>query len=277
MLVTLNRHKGFTLLEMAIALFIVFLLLGSMMGPLSARRRQQDRIDTKSYMETVREAMIGYSIINGRMPCPDCPDTAVGTCGSGGTANDGIEDMYVPASSTTGDLECRTSVGNIPWVDLQVDEHDSWKHHLTYEVTSEFADETDGTTTANCNDTVTVGISFELCATGDINIYNAYAAPGSYSGTPDVAANVVAVLVSHGENEYDSSQTDVEVENYERNPVNPNSGANILTSYISGNYSSKIFVSKDYDAAGTDAFDDIVIWLSPNILMNRMVMAGRLP
>ena len=274
MLVTVNKNKGFTLLEMAIALFIVVLLLGGMLGPLSSRRLQQDRIDTSDYMKTVRDAMVGYSIINGRLPCPDCPDTTVGTCGSGGTANDGIEDM----SGTAGSQVCRTSVGNIPWVDLQVDEHDSWKRHLTYEVTSEFADETDGTTdTSTCTDTVTVGVSFELCALGDIQIYKAYASPGSYSGTPDVAANVIAVLVSHGDNGYDSSQTDVEVENYDRDPVNPNTGSNILSSYSSSNYSSKIFVSKDYDAEGTDAFDDQVIWLSPNILMDRMVRAGRLP
>ena len=277
MLVALSRYKGFTLLEMAIALLIVVLLLGGMLGPLSSRRLQQDRVDTKKYMENVRQALIGYSIINGRLPCPDCPDTTVGTCGSGGTANDGIEDKSGGVCRTRVGGDLKTSVGNIPWVDLQVDETDTWKHHLTYEVTSEFADDTDGTTTANCNDTVTVGVSFELCATGDIKIYNAYASPGSYATTPDVADKVVAVLVSHGENGYDSTQTNVEVENYGRNPVNPDTGTNILSSYTAGNYSDKIYVSKDYDAAGSDAFDDLVIWLSPNILMDRMVMSGRLP
>jgi len=33
------------------------------------------------------------------------------------------------------------------------------------------------------------------------------------------------------------------------------------------------FVSHDF----TSSFDNLVVWLSPNILFNRMVMAGKLP
>ena len=38
-----------------------------------------------------------------------------------------------------------------------------------------------------------------------------------------------------------------------------------------------IFVSKNFSRDATLEFDDLVVWTSPNILKNRMVVAGRLP
>lgn len=273
MLVTIKNNRGFTLLELTVVFLIIVLLLGGLLSPLSQKIEQQDRTETRDYLLEAREALIGFSIRNGRLPCPDCPDSTVGTCGSGGTPNDGIEDM----SGTAGSRVCRTSVGttsvgNIPWVDLQVDEFDAWNRHLTYSVTDDFADETDGAD--NC-DTVTVGVSFELCAAGEVDVYNDYAV--AYSGTPTVADNVVALLISHGSDGYEPAQTDIQVENYGRNPINPDSSATILTSYTGTDYKDNIFIMKDYDAEGTDAFDDMVIWLSPNLLMRWMVKSGQLP
>ena len=41
----------------------------------------------------------------------------------------------------------------------------------------------------------------------------------------------------------------------------------------------RVFISHEPTAAGSTSgeFDDIVTWLSPNILYNRMIAAGRLP
>lgn len=271
MLVTLKNNHGFTLLELTVVLVIVILLFGGLLTPLSQKLEQEDRQRTGDYLQEVRESIVGFALINGRLPCPDCPDGSVGTCAGVAAANrnDGIGDM----SGAAGDMVCVTSVGNVPWVDLQVDEFDAWNRHVTYAVTEVFADETDG---ADGCDTTTVGISFELCAQGDIDIYAAYAAPGSY-GTPTVAEDVIAVLVSHGSDGYEPEQSDIQVENYDRNPVNPETGNNILDEYTGTDYSSDVFIMRDYQSEGSDAFDDMVIWLSPNILMHRMVISGQLP
>lgn len=133
-------------------------------------------------------------------------------------------------------------------------------------------------TPAACG-TPAVGVSFEICSTGDINIFDAYDSNGStgYTGTPTVAENVPAIVISHGTDGFDISQTDVQVENYDRDPVNPNTGADILTTYTTTDYLNSTFVKKDYDSEGTDAYDDMVIWISPNVLINRMITAGKLP
>ncbi len=269
MLVILERSRGFTLIELTMVIFIIGLILGGLLTPLSYRLEQENRARSRDYLDEVNEAILGYTLINGRLPCPDCPDSTICIAG---TANDGIEDMMGVAGSRI----CETSIGNIPWVDLQVNEYDAWNRHLTYRVEPDFADETDG---ADGCDTVSVGISFELCARGDIDIYSAYDTAGSagYTGRPTVADDVVAVIVSHGDDGNDSLQTDVQVENFDRNPVNPDTGRNILGSYTTTDHKDKVFIMKDYAVEGIDAYDDLMKWISPHILMNRMVLAGRLP
>ena len=271
----MNKNAGFTLIELAMVIFIVGLLLGGLLAPLSSRLDQENRAKTRDYLKDVKESILGYAIINGRLPCPDCPDSN-SPCTTG-TPNDGIQDRVSGVVGGESGMICETYVGNIPWVDLQVNEFDSWDRHLTYRVTAEFADDISGTPGSGYCDTPTIGISFELCAQGDIDIYDTYMVPGSYPMPPTVAENVPAIIISHGKDGYDSSQTNVEVENYDRQPVNPATGANILGSYTASDYSSNIFIMKDYDSEGSDAFDDLVDWLSPNILMNKMVVSGKLP
>lgn len=263
--------KGFSLIELAIVLFIVGLLLGGLLIPLSTSIEQRDREESELQLEQIKEALLGFTIINGRLPCPDCPDAVTGTCNAAAAAevNDGQEDLVGTAPNRT----CRTDVGNVPWVDLQVDENDAWGNHFTYRPSAAFSRESN---TAVCG-TAAVGISFELCTDADVDIYTAYANP--YGGTPDVVDNVIAVVVSHGSNYFDTAQTDQEVENYGRNPVNPDTGATILAAYTAADYDANVFVLQDYDrdAAGDIDYDDLIIWIPSTVLMNQMVSAGRLP
>ena len=63
-------HMGFTLVEIAIVLVIVGLLISAFLVPLSAQRDLKDYGEVKSDLEQIREALYGYAIINGRLPCP---------------------------------------------------------------------------------------------------------------------------------------------------------------------------------------------------------------
>lgn len=250
-------------------LFIVSLLLGGLLGPLSARLEQANRDSTEDTLADIEEALLGYAIINGRLPCPDCPDSTV--C-STGTPNDGIQDM----TGTVGTRVCETAVGNLPWVDLGVSEFDAWQRHFTYRVTLGFARESQDGTPVACG-TPAIGVSFEICSNGDIDVYDAYTS-GTYPTTPTVAENIPAIVISHGRDGYESVQTDRQVENYDRRPVNPDSGTNVLASYTASDYTPGVFVLEDYSQSGSDVvFDDIILLISPNVLMSRMVSAGRLP
>ncbi len=278
----MNESKGFTLIELAVVLFIVSLLLGGFLSPLSARLEQQNRQRTTDMLNEIKESLLGYALINGRLPCPDCPDGNVGACGALAAAqrNDGQEDTYDPGF---GVIQCRFNTGNLPWVDLQTSEHDAWARHFTYSVSLTFSDDTDGT---GCG-TPAVGVSFEICSTGDIDVYDSYvagtgASPGNYPGTASlVADNVPAIVISHGSDAYETSQTNQQIENYDRKPVNPVNGTDVLTSYTAASFTPNAFIYTDF---GRDTslnpptqFDDLVIWVSPAILMNRMLVSGSLP
>ncbi|OGS96799.1 MAG: prepilin-type N-terminal cleavage/methylation domain-containing protein [Gallionellales bacterium RBG_16_56_9] len=96
--------------------------------------------------------------------------------------------------------------------------------------------------------------SFTLTSTGTINIKNK-------TGGSNIAEDVPAAIISHGPNG--------------RGAYTP-AGTQIATSSDTdedNNSNGAPFVSHDL----TPTFDDLVIWLSPHTLFNRMVAAGKLP
>ncbi len=104
-------NKGFTLVEMAIVLIIVGLLVSAFLAPLSAQRDLKDYSETKAHLEQIREALYGYAIINGNLPCPTT------TADPTDNVNYGHSDAACPLTA---------SAGVLPWKDLGVMEIDSW-------------------------------------------------------------------------------------------------------------------------------------------------------
>lgn len=233
-----SQH-GFTLVEMAIGILVISLLLGSILLPLSAQVEQRKISETQKALEEMREALLGFAIVHGHLPCPD-KTTAAGV----GTANDGLEDVNVTA--------CVAVEGNFPWGTLGTPSADSWGNRYRYRVHGAFAQRGPpvlGFTTASgievCSDS---GCVSRLTNSGD--------------GPP-------AVILSHGKNGLGavSSMTSA------ANPAP--TGADELEN-TDGDVR---FVSRVQSTAGSlaGAFDDIVIWLPRGVLLNRMVAAGRLP
>ena len=62
--------KGFTLLEMAVVLIIIGFVIGALLTPLGAQRDLKDYSESKARLEQIRDALYGYAIINGKLPCP---------------------------------------------------------------------------------------------------------------------------------------------------------------------------------------------------------------
>lgn len=102
---------GFSLIEMAIVLFIVALLLGGLLPTVSGQIEQQRRNDTRKQMDEIRNALFGFAIINGFLPCPttttDPANINYGSADATCTANAGTE-------------------GYLPWKTLGVSEIDAW-------------------------------------------------------------------------------------------------------------------------------------------------------
>jgi prepilin-type N-terminal cleavage/methylation domain-containing protein len=168
--------KGFTLIELAVALTIVALVIGGLAVPLSKRIAEQQYIDTQTNIDKAIEALVGYAIQNRRLPCPDvntaaspAPDTrdgfediagAVGSvtgCSIGitGTASNAVNYHSDPEGVSWGDLPWQT-LGLAPPYNV-----DAWNNRLRYAVFTPLVTQSLPTTPAFCNNTGTnAGIGF---------------------------------------------------------------------------------------------------------------------
>lgn len=103
---------GFTLVEMAIVLVIIGLLLGGLLTPLAAQKEAQRRSDNAELLNEAKQALSGYAIVHGRLPCPDTDPLNSATSGQENPcAQDNAKPYY----------------GRLPWVTLGIEaEYDPW-------------------------------------------------------------------------------------------------------------------------------------------------------
>jgi len=240
-------ENGFTLIEMAMVLMIVSLLLGSLLVPVAARLEQGKIADTQQTEATIIEALMGYALTNGRLPCP-ASATSNGTesFASGGNSSNGLcsnfYNGWVPAVTL--------GLSNI---DNQGYAVDAWNNRIHYAVT------------AAGSNAFTKTNSITLSSVADLSVCStASTSSSSCSVTSSIlTANTPAVVYSLGKNAVTGGVSADEAEN-----PNPNSADN-----------DKVFVSHSPSASGTSSgeFDDLLVWMSPNILLGRLVAAGKLP
>lgn len=256
-----NNNYGFSLIELAIVLFIISLMLSTFLSPLSTSLEQRDREKTAELLEEVRESLIGYALVNGHFPCPDCPTAGItANCGSAAlTVGDGIEDGVVAGVGTSpraaNFTNCATSEGNLPWTTLDVAGNDAWGNRFVYRVVDEFADDIDGTGIALVPPTCVnpaVNVSFCLNSANDVGL-----TINDENGVA-VAAGVPAIVVSIGNN------SDVLL-------------ANLSATEAENQDLDTTFISSDYNSQTGTEFDDLLTWISPQLLMYQMVRAERLP
>lgn len=231
-----KNHHGFTLIEMAIVLAILALLLAGGLSVLSAQIDQQRIKDTQKLLEDAREALIGYAASHSAADTRPFLPCPDRNAGAG--ANDGQEDR-LPSGA------CAVQEGNLPWVTLGMNDLDGWGNHLRYSVSAAFSNSQTG---------------IQLTSTGTLTIRNA--------ALTDLATNIPAVIVSHGKNGYGAR-------NASGSANQPPPATNLRE--IENTNGNTIFISNtSVGTGGTGGeFDDLVVWLSPNILFNRMIQAGK--
>lgn len=212
-----NSNSGFTLIELAVVLVIVGLVLASLFVPISTQVNQAQIIETRRDLLDIKEALLGYSLINGRLPCPDF-------------TGDGFEDAC-PNANVTASTE-----GNLPWATLALKASDVWGQPFRYRVNNAF--------------TATFLLTTFGSGAGVIKICT------DSSCTRTEASNVPLVVYSKGKNGGLSLAEMTDLDEKENADQDSN------------------YVNRDPVEGG---YDDMVIWISINILMNRMVSVGKLP
>ncbi len=237
---SLIRSRGFSLIEVAIALLILGMVLGSGMSLLGSQLALRDVKDTQRILEETREALLGYAA-NQTPPHLPCPDK---TGGAGvGTANDGQEDV-TPATGI-----CVTQSGNLPWATLGVAPLDAWGNRLHYSVNSTFSNRAPAA-------------SFTLSSVATLRVCQS-------AGCAFVLANgVPAAILSFGKNGFGAITA--------MGAARP---APVSADELENADGDNDFVSHSAADAGAamGEFDDLVTWLPTGLLFNRMLQSGRLP
>lgn len=105
-------QTGFTLIEMAVVLVILGLVISTLFAPLAAQRDIKDITGTQTSLSLIKEAINGFAILNGRLPCPT-------NQADPSNAGYGLEDCSI------------TTEGYLPWKTLGVPETDEWGTHRT--------------------------------------------------------------------------------------------------------------------------------------------------
>lgn len=261
----ISKHTGFTLVEMAIVLFIVALLMGGLLPVISSQIEQRRVSDTLKQLDDVQQALLGFAVANGRLPCPASSTSngqesfctnATGNCTGvtttvqthGNCSN--VYNGFVPAA-TLG----LATTGSNGYAD------DVWGNHLHYAVTP--ASSKAFTSSISMAALSSSADELYVCttSTGLNSTTSPYCASGAgLTSTPGVPV----VIYSTGKNGgYGGTGNDEK--------LNPNPNTPVAA--------DKVFISHTPTAAaaGNGEFDDIVIWISPNTLLNRMIAGGKLP
>ena len=267
------HHKhGFTLVEIAIVIFILGLMIAGLVGPFEVQMEARYRRETLDMMNDAADALYGYALTNRRLPCRD-------------SDGDGLPnppyDSTIKANAT-----CTPDNGFLPWSKLGVSQGDAWGNRFTYQVVNPTY--TWPAQDTACNGDIT--FEFDLCAQGDLTIVSRGDDP-STAGTTEgkyeldpwiIEENVVAVIVSHGKNGFGATSVDGVARpavpaSHDDEQENADDGAD--KEYFRRTYSRGEAECEDDDdeAVPLCEFDDMVVHLSRTILNSRMVAAGQLP
>jgi prepilin-type N-terminal cleavage/methylation domain-containing protein len=245
-----NKERGFSLLEIAVALAVITLLLGSILVPLQTQVESRKYGETQKLLDQAREALLGYAAAYGYFPCP---------------ANASSNGQEAGANHSTG--ACTTYHGFLPAVTLGFTPTDNSGYALdawgtsanrirysvsnttVFGITNPFT-RINGMRSAGMSNIMSANL-FYVCDSGT----------GVTSGTDcgtavTLTSNAPVVVWSLGPNAATGGSNPHESENVDSN---------------------RTFVMRIKSGVSGSEFDDILTWISPVITFNRLIVAGQLP
>jgi prepilin-type N-terminal cleavage/methylation domain-containing protein len=259
-----RRARGFTLLEIAISLALLGVLAIGILVPLVSQLQQRNTSMTEKTLSDIKDALVGYAAINGRLPCPatltGVPSGAETFAASGGEANGQCSSFwgYVPA----------LTLGITP-IDSSGFALDAWNNRIRYAVSK--VQICAATTPAVPSFTSLAGLRTATLpeiskATALLTVCDSGigATATACNATARTLTTTAAVVIwSPGPNALTGGGSGLD-EKQNPNPKDESSA-------------DVVFVSRSVSDIPGNVFDDVVSWLSINTLVNRMVAAGQLP
>ena len=268
--------RGFSLIEIAIVLVIISVLATMVAIPLATQIEQRRVEDTRKQIEVAKEALIGFAMANGRLPCP----ASTTSNGVASYCTLGVGGCTATTTTTVAILthgRCSDSNGLLPAVTLGIGPVDSqgyaidgWQdgstvHRLRYAVSKFENPAAAGTfpiTATNGIRTATMDIVAASPSTSShlficgLGLVAASSSTACSVGVTTLTDRAVALVYSVGKN---GSTAFASLSFDEQNNQ--------------GNNADIVFSSGD----ASDNFDDITSWISLNTLFAKMVIASKLP
>jgi type II secretory pathway pseudopilin PulG len=284
-----QRQGGFTLAEIAIAFLIVALLIGGTVLTYTAQSEAREVADTQRTLEQAREALIGFALRNGRLPCP----ATLGPGGSNGaesfctnaTGACGLA-VLVPPNPAPAHGRCTPAAAFVPAAALGIGPIetnpaspnfgllvDSWLQPVRYAVT-----QTD--------------VTPPPAAPSNVMLFTApNAMKANILAAPPVVPDLIVCTQSAGSNAAGAAPAFLPTcagPGFQAPAIVFSTGkahgpvGAVGADEVENLDNDRVFVSRPPTPinaglpAPNPSFDDLVIWVSPNILYNRMIAAGAL-
>jgi len=279
----MNRHQdGFTLIEISIVLLIVTLLLGYTLAMFPIQQELKQYREAKQEMARIKEAVIGFAQVNGRLPCPALPNTG------------GSEVVTATGCSEFGGFVPATTLGLSGSFNADRLLLDPWGNPYRYYVTDSDFDGTNadfvtpgemrkvGLIDSDGDDYIDLDPNLIVCASESSNSDdcsgNDYRVGEPDGNSPHVAyAGAPVVLISTGRN---GAQAPASAEEQENGDQRVNADLGIALGPSGNDYllndidTDTVFALPD---GQREDFDDLVEWISSNRLFGKMIEAGQLP
>lgn len=242
--------RAFTLLEALIALVIVALLASGLAVPLAAQVQMRRHEETRRTLEEARDALLGFVAANGRLPCPATAESlGLESFAPGGDASNGrcanFHAGFVPGAALgLGPLDAQGFV------------RDGWggeRNRVRYAV--------HGGAINSVSNPLTRANGLQMATLQGLGAASHYLfvctaganASGCGPASNQLTRRAAFVLLSTGAN----------------GTVEPAPGTDEARN-LDGDAA---FVARE---AARD-FDDLLLWGAIHLVVNRMVVAGRLP
>ena len=262
-----TSQSGFTLVEIAIVLIIVTILLGYTVAMFPIQQELRQYRQANAEMEEIKDALIAFAQVNGRLPCPDTAE------GSGAAVN-GEEERTEEAFPTLD--TCNSIYAFLPAKTLGIQGDfdaisrllDPWGEPYRYGVSdgSESGDPADNPEDnfVDQNNIKAVGIGG---MEGDIFVCNNSTNAATYltctaAGTTKVMSKISAIIVSTGK---DQGRVSSNIQNENMDNFN-NAGQD-----------DRVYVHTQRNDTSGGEYDDVVKWLPTNLLLSKMIEADQLP
>lgn len=283
---------GFSLVELAVVFFIVSLLIATAMYTLSAQTEARTMADAQRRLEEARELLIGFAMVNGRLPCPAryvdagtnsagqesfCTAAPPAAC----TVTTAVQTHGVCSNFNDGFLPA-VSIGFTP-TDASGFALDPWGNRIRYAVVSKTASPV---TPSTCKKSDTAGTSlvgqqflFTKKRNSDESLIgcvpdemvvcaSATGVTGTSCGTATAVTNqnvVAAVVFSTGRNFMTANTSALAAAAGRTDEAANLNGDGVFVWHTPVAFSE------------ANEFDDQVLWLPAPLLYSKLIAAGVLP